>query len=372
VHGRRDIRTTRCRLRTAAVWGAACLTALASALVFSGRPADAAPVVVITATQQPHTRAELFKAADDVQRQIARLDDQLEIAVEQYNGAQVRLDEINADLTAIRLDLRRRQTELKQHEDLLAQRLIWMYKVGDFTLLDALLNSGSFSDAESQVDFFRRLGRQDRDEQKAFTWLAGEVATLERSVAAKRDQALIIEQQMSDETHVIEDQLAEREALLKNLDDRIAEILGARDELSRAEARRLAVNIGDIHGTAAQVAVVTETLKHLGKDYVWAAAGPDTFDCSGLVMYVYAKFGVHVPHFAAYQANYGRRVAYEDLQPADLVFFGNPIHHVGIYAGNDRFIHAPHTGDVVKVSRLSTYERPSACARYTSLITRVP
>ena len=89
-------------------------------------------------------------------------------------------------------------------------------------------------------------------------------------------------------------------------------------------------------------------------------------------MFVYAKFGVHVPHYAAYQANYGHRVAYAALQPADLVFFGNPIHHVGIYAGNDRFIHAPHTGDVVRVARLSTYEMPSACARYTSLVTRMP
>ena len=105
---------------------------------------------------------------------------------------------------------------------------------------------------------------------------------------------------------------------------------------------------------------------------MWAADGPESFDCSGLVLFVYAKFGVHVPHFAAYQATYGRRVAYSELQPADLVFFGSPIHHVGIYAGNDRFIHAPHTGDVVRVARLSTYETPSACARYTSLVTGSP
>jgi peptidoglycan DL-endopeptidase CwlO len=367
-----DTQVTGSRRRTAAVLAVVCLAALALSTAVSGEPAGAEPAQVITATQQPQTRAELFRAADEAQRQIDRLDEQLEITVEQYNGASVRLDEISAELTSIRVDLQRQQSELRQGQELLSQRLVWMYKVGDYTWLDALLSSGSIADAESQVDFFRRLAQQDRKEQESFTRLVDEVEWLERTVAAKRDQALAIEEQIEAERLVVEDRLAEREALLASLDSRIAAILGQRDELSRAEARRLAVNIGDIRGTAAQVAVVTETLRHLGKDYVWAADGPDTFDCSGLVLYVYARFGVHVPHFAAYQADYGRRVAYDDLQPADLVFFGSPIHHVGIYAGNDRFIHAPHTGDVVKVSRLSTYERPSACARYTGLITKLP
>jgi peptidoglycan DL-endopeptidase CwlO len=343
-------------------------------LALSGDPvaAEPEPAQVITATKQPLTTAELFKAADEAQRQIDHLDEQLEITVEQYNGARVRLDAIDAELTASRVDLARRRSELEGAQETFAARLAWMYKVGDFSMLDALLSSSSFAEAESQVDFFRRLAHQDKQEQAQFVWLATEVETLERRLTARRDQALAIEEQIEAERLVVEDRLAEREALLESLDDRIAKILGQRAELSRAEARRLAVNIGDIDGNAVQVAIVAETLKHLGKPYVWAADGPESFDCSGLVMYVYAKFGVHVPHFAAYQATYGQRVAYSELQPADLVFFGDPIHHVGIYAGNDRFIHAPHTGDVVRVARLSTYEMPSACARYTSLVTRSP
>jgi cell wall-associated NlpC family hydrolase len=335
-------------------------------------PEDETPTAVGSMTQ-----AELFKAADQAGQQIRQLDERLEIAAEEYNGARVRLDEVSSDLVAARIALARREDELQQRQDLLASRLAWIYKRGDLTWLDALLNSSSFADAENQMDFFARLSRQDRAEEQAFKGLVATVDELERIVAASRDEALAIEQQMEDEKLLLDDKLAERQAVLDGLDARIEKILGDYSRLDQQAAAKLAraahTNLASIRGTPAQIAVVSETLKYLGIDYVWAGATPEGgFDCSGLVLYVYAKFGVHVPHFAAYQANYGRRVAYGDLQPADLVFFGNPIHHVGIYAGRDLFIHAPHTGDVVKVSRLSTYEMPSACARYTGLITRLP
>jgi cell wall-associated NlpC family hydrolase len=90
----------------------------------------------------------------------------------------------------------------------------------------------------------------------------------------------------------------------------------------------------------------------MGKPYVYAGAGPDVFDCSGLVMYCYAQIGVYLPHSAYEQINYGRRVAYEDLQPGDLVFFRN-FGHVGMYVGEGIFIQSPRTGDVVKLTQLS-------------------
>jgi cell wall-associated NlpC family hydrolase len=100
--------------------------------------------------------------------------------------------------------------------------------------------------------------------------------------------------------------------------------------------------------------VVGLAMQELGKPYVWAAAGPDSFDCSGLVQYVFAQVGVSLPHNAAAQYGYGTPVSYGDLQPGDLVFFEG-LGHVGIYIGGGQFIHAPHTGDVVKISSLSDH-----------------
>ena len=99
----------------------------------------------------------------------------------------------------------------------------------------------------------------------------------------------------------------------------------------------------------------------LGTPYEWGAEGPNTFDCSGFVQYVYAHFGVSTGRTTYDQIERGEYVSRENLQPGDLVFFGSGSpHHVGIYVGNDSYIHAPHTGDVVKISPLTRSDYLSA------------
>jgi NlpC/P60 family len=97
--------------------------------------------------------------------------------------------------------------------------------------------------------------------------------------------------------------------------------------------------------------------RYLGIPYVWGGADPATgFDCSGLVMYVYGKLGISLPHFTGSQWQLGKRIAQEDLVPGDIVFFFPQSYgpgHEGLYIGNGRFLHAPRTGDVVKISSLS-------------------
>ncbi|HET6809808.1 MAG TPA: NlpC/P60 family protein [Acidimicrobiales bacterium] len=88
--------------------------------------------------------------------------------------------------------------------------------------------------------------------------------------------------------------------------------------------------------------------RELGKPYVYGASGPDSFDCSGLTMYVYGKAGVGLPHSAAGQWDDTTRISYADARPGDLVFFYQPVDHVGIYVGNGEMIDAPHTGASVE------------------------
>ncbi|MBU4302509.1 MAG: C40 family peptidase, partial [Actinobacteria bacterium] len=104
------------------------------------------------------------------------------------------------------------------------------------------------------------------------------------------------------------------------------------------------------------------SIQHLGKPYVWGATGPNCFDCSGLVCYVYAQIGVRLPRVTHSQVRVGREVPARELAPGDLVFFRQN-KHVGIYLGGGWYVHAPRAGDVVKISPLGARSDLSACRR---------
>jgi cell wall-associated NlpC family hydrolase len=106
-----------------------------------------------------------------------------------------------------------------------------------------------------------------------------------------------------------------------------------------------------VSGTGAKAVWYAE--KKLGCPYVWAASGPNTFDCSGLVMWAYAQVGISLPHYSRAQIKCGKPVSKSNLEPGDLVFFGSPIHHVGMYVGGGRFIEAPYSGADVRITDLS-------------------
>lgn len=99
-------------------------------------------------------------------------------------------------------------------------------------------------------------------------------------------------------------------------------------------------------------AIVAEGRKQLGKPYQWAGNGPARFDCSGLTLWCYSHAaGIKIPRVAEAQRRAGKKTSHP--VPGDLVFFGLPAHHVGIYIGGGQHLHAPHTGDVVKISSVA-------------------
>jgi cell wall-associated NlpC family hydrolase len=336
-------------------------------------------VALIGAAPALADRIEDKKAeAQRVLADIEELDAELGQSIEAYNAATIELDAIEADLDANRRQMGVARGNLTVAQKRLASRLRDLYVGGDSaSALEVFLGSTSFEDLINRLDTIDRVSQED-------TQVLQEVKRFRTEVVVRRGQ---LKQARADQKDVvaaraaakreIEQGLAERQELLSSIRGEIerlqAEEARRQEELARQAALRLSSQeAAEQHGIDTSVigagvetpevaiappsrygGVVGIAMQYLGIPYVWGGASPaGGFDCSGFIMYVYAQVGVSLPHHAATQYNYGVPVSRDQLAPGDLVFF-NGLGHAGIYIGGGQFIHAPHTGDVVKISSLS-------------------
>jgi cell wall-associated NlpC family hydrolase len=188
---------------------------------------------------------------------------------------------------------------------------------------------------------------------------ANVAAAQARAVAAKSAaEAQAQFDQVSAQQADLETQIAEYQAVYDRLSaQEQASVTALGHHEDRASRDERTAEVPPVSGPvvansqAAQIAVDT-AMAQRGKPYLWAAGGPGSFDCSGLVQYAYAAAGIGLPHSSRMQAGMGRSVSRDQLQPGDLVAFYSPISHIGIYIGNGQMVHAPSSGDVVKVSSI--------------------
>ncbi len=149
----------------------------------------------------------------------------------------------------------------------------------------------------------------------------------------------------------LQDDLDEQEAELEQQQDELNERMDGLEEEWQAAAGDAITDYDLPQMTDDEYAVISFALDQVGKPYVWGSAGPDSYDCSGLILRSYAQIGIDLPHNAAAQYNSTPKISRDDLQPGDLVFY-NDLSHMGMYIGNGLIVHAPNSRTVVKVVEL--------------------
>jgi peptidoglycan DL-endopeptidase CwlO len=331
-----------------------------------------------SATAQSGSVSSKRAEAESVLAQIQSLDASLEHAVDAYNLANERLDEIKGDLNENRILLAIAADNLRAAQRTLAARMVAVYTSEEpDSTLDVLVGSQSLEGLLDDLETVTRVSEQDAKVLADVTGLRAQMRRVRiRLQRARSRQAELVAERAAHKAS-IESQLGERRQLLSSIRSEIEAIQAAerrrQAELERQARARLAAPQPLIPELAAASpsaspspspsplpsappsrhgGVVGIAMQYLGTPYVYGGASPSGFDCSGFVMYVYAQVGVSLPHNAAAQYAYGTPVDRSQLQPGDLVFF-NGLGHNGIYIGGGQFIHSPHTGDVVKISSIT-------------------
>jgi peptidoglycan DL-endopeptidase CwlO len=336
----------------------------------------AACIAAGTATGDPSISAKQAQA-QAIMAQMTQLDGNLQRATNLCYDSTRKLHAIEHSLKINKIALHAARVNLRRSQAALMQRLVTIYTSrNDQSTLAVLLGSQSIDDLVNRIEAVKSVSSQDVAVMNEVIGFKKAVTIHQHALAiAHRSQARLVQQRAAAKARV-SSQLAREQRLYASVKGEIARLIQANQARqlalaraatlrnnSQAQAQALALQQTAIGASAsvggASVAppsqytgVVGIAMRYLGVPYVWGGSSPSGFDCSGLVAYVYAQVGVSLPHYTGAQWNVGVPVSRSDLQPGDLVFFDG-LGHVGIYIGGNSFIHAPHTGDVVRISSIS-------------------
>jgi peptidoglycan DL-endopeptidase CwlO len=308
---------------------------------------------------------------DDVERRVQQLDTQASLAVEEFRQAEQQAAEVERRAAVAAEQAAAEQARLDEARTAMSDVVGAAYRRGGNDRLVALV-----TDKDPQA-FLDRAASLDRIAASQADVLA-EIETARARAEAQQAQAerqlealRAAQEQLAERRAQVERTMRAQQALLDGLREQERRQLEAAraaaaappraSRSGRDEAPVAAAAAAPTAPTAptptydgpasgrAQVAI-DEAHRQLGKPYRYGASGPDAFDCSGFTSWVWRAAGVSLPRTSRDQYAQGRKVARADLQPGDLMFFGSPIHHVGMYLGDGRMIHAPSSGKTVHIA----------------------
>lgn len=297
--------------------------------------------------------AELLR----VRAEVERLQEDAAEAGENAQAAKIQLQRLNRQLASVQQEAAAQKQTVDQIQNSLAAIAIARYKSTGLGEGIELLFSSDPTLYLSAAGSLENVTRKQAQELKRYATAKQRLDATSLTVGDKLRLVKAAEARYRAQAAQVKNKLEQAEKLLSKLEKQDRERLlklQAMDEAERErysrEQAKLANAVSGRAGVALRYAV-----KQIGDNYVWGAAGPIKWDCSGLTMRAYEQAGVRLPHSSRAQFGYGRTISRGNLLPGDLVFFGSPISHVGIYIGKNKMVHAPRPGARVQIAEFGNF-----------------
>jgi peptidoglycan DL-endopeptidase CwlO len=293
------------------------------------------PVGVASATTTVHT-SSTPSSLTAVLAEANKLSQQIDVLSQQYDNLQIQLAQTQAEVRLAKQNAARDRSIFAQDQGSIAAIAVESYMSGGLSPSLQLLTTNSPQSLLNRASIMTQLQR----ENGAKVRLVGAAV-----IAARRAEAAAAQQERLAGT------------LAKQMQSKVSAIQ-QRENFFNSQAFAQAEEIYEQTGSYPNITVSGDTvgvqalkaaLTRIGDPYVWGAAGPDSFDCSGLVMWAYAQVGISLEHFTGDQWNEGEHVSISQLEPGDLVFFYADLGHVGMYIGNGLMVDAPTFGQDVQI-----------------------
>jgi len=314
-------------------------------------------VLTLAITLLPASHAAPNTDLRAVRAQVEQLQEDAAEAGENAQAAKIQLAKLKKQLSSVQQQADVQRQSVESIKKSLAAIAIARYKSTGLGEGLELLFSSDPSLYLSAAGSLENVTRKQAIELRKFATAKQRLDATTLTVADKLKLVQAAEARYRAQAAQVEKKLVQAEKLLAKLEkedrERLLKLQAIDEEERRKysiEQAKLANAVSGRAGVALRFAV-----QQIGDSYVWGAAGPIKWDCSGLTMRSFQQAGVRLPHSSRAQYSYGRSITRSNLQPGDLVFFGSPISHVGIYIGKNKMVHAPRPGARVQIAEFGNY-----------------
>lgn len=288
--------------------------------------------------------SELRDEKTKAKQKIEKLESEMTSVMANINATEQDLVEVGQQIIQAEEDLEEAEKLEKKQYEAMKCRIVAMYENGNSSMIATILEAGSFVEMLQQAENVQAIQSYDRKQLKAYAETKEEIENLK--VTLEEDMELLQKKQtkLEKSKKELDGMIADLEDQVDDLDTRIQSAAAAAVTTTKTQSNDY-VYVPPV-GTGGGSAIVAAAKNYLGVPYVWGGASSSGVDCSGLVLLAHKAIGVNLAHYSGSIGSGGKAVSRAEAQPGDVVCYSG---HVGIYIGGNQMIHAPQTGDVVRI-----------------------